>query len=410
MRRSILICLALTLCSPAVASAQMVKFTTNLGDLRVRLLRADAPTTVDNFMGYVGRGDYNGTIIHRSDKDLGVLQGGSHKFGGGSTYTPIPTQAPIPLEYRVPNTRGTLAMARTNDVNSATSAFFFNTDDNSTSLGPSNGGGYAVFGRVVDNAGLQTLDAMAALRVIPKGPNNALPVVNYPAGDTPAADNHVNVTSISIEDATAPAVTVTVPAADQRFTQNQDVDSAFSCTDPGGVGVESCTGAAKVPTGAVGQQTFTVTGTDAGGNTATRRVTYFVDAAPATTPPGTTPPGQTPPDTTPAKTIAPLPALRGTPSTSRRGVVTVTLRCAAKTRCAGRVSLFTKRRGRRISVGAKNYAVNVGKTVKFKLSLNRDGKGMFRRGGRKLKVSMEFIPSGRSQATLKRSFTLREKK
>jgi cyclophilin family peptidyl-prolyl cis-trans isomerase len=87
-----------------------------------------------------------------------IAQGGGYLASGLS----ISRKPPIPLEYKLPNARGTLAMARTSDLNSATSEWFFNVDDNSTVLGATNGGGYAVFARVI-GTGMSVVDAIAAL-------------------------------------------------------------------------------------------------------------------------------------------------------------------------------------------------------------------------------------------------------
>src|SRR6185436_8890019 len=144
-------------------SGSIAQFDTVLGKFNVELLSSDAPLSVANFLNYLGDGAYNGTLFHRS-LPLGVgtnriSQGGGYNAGGNS----IPRRAAIPLEYKLANTRGTLAMARTNELNSATSEWFFNVDDNTTVLGQGNGGGYAVFGRVI-GSGMSVVDAIGALQ------------------------------------------------------------------------------------------------------------------------------------------------------------------------------------------------------------------------------------------------------
>jgi cyclophilin family peptidyl-prolyl cis-trans isomerase len=120
-------------------------------------------TTVNNFMNYVNTGRYTDTIIHRSTTynpaGIQIIQGGSYVLDG-STINPIATDTPISLQAGVANVRGTIAMARTTDPNSATSGWFFNVTDN-----PGLDFNYAVFGAITDPAGLAVMDAIAALPV-----------------------------------------------------------------------------------------------------------------------------------------------------------------------------------------------------------------------------------------------------
>lgn len=154
------------------AQAQTVRIATNQGDILVQLDAAKAPKSVDNFLQYAKAGHYNGTIFHR------VIDGFMIQGGG---FTPDmqqkPTRAPIPLESRngLSNVRGTLAMARTNVPDSATSQFFINVADN-TGLDAENsntGRGYAVFGHVV--AGMDVVDKIRATPVEAKGAFQHLP-------------------------------------------------------------------------------------------------------------------------------------------------------------------------------------------------------------------------------------------
>ena len=171
-------------------------FHTTLGDIRVQLYPDVTPNTVTNFLSYVNSGAYNSSFFHRSVSGF-VIQGGGYTFVNGQAQT-IPTNAPIALEYNLPNTRGTIAMARSSDPNSATTQWFFNEVDNTTKLGPSNGGGYAVFGRIVDSAGLAIMDKIAALPIDNAGsPFDTLPVIDYNGSGNIQASNLVIVTSIT---------------------------------------------------------------------------------------------------------------------------------------------------------------------------------------------------------------------
>jgi cyclophilin family peptidyl-prolyl cis-trans isomerase len=151
------------LAGPLCHGATIVRFTTNLGTFDVELFDDTMPVTVANFLRYVDSSRYDSTFIHRSTtynpNTIQIVQGGGFALtGSGLSY--VATDAPIPLEASGRNFRGTLAMARTEDLNSATSQWFFNCTDN-----PGLDSNYAVFGRVVGNSGLAVLDAMASVPV-----------------------------------------------------------------------------------------------------------------------------------------------------------------------------------------------------------------------------------------------------
>ncbi|MFG6468245.1 peptidylprolyl isomerase [Roseateles sp. BYS87W] len=162
-------------CSPAGLAASAaskwgtVCMLTSSGEMVVELYDSYAPQTVANFYKYVSAGFYSNTLIHRVDRDF-VIQGGG--YTSGMVVKPA-LYAPIKLEANngLSNLRGTLAMARRSDADSATSQFFFNVVDN-TSLdyqSPANPG-YTVFGRII--SGLPTLDAI-----------NVVPTYTYSATD-----------------------------------------------------------------------------------------------------------------------------------------------------------------------------------------------------------------------------------
>ncbi len=136
-----------------------VKMTTTLGTIVIELDNAKAPASAANFIEYVKSGFYDGTIFHRVIPGF-MAQGGGFdtSFNQKTTNAPIKNEADNGLK----NDRGTLAMARTNDPNSATAQFFINYKDNGflnhSSPTPS-GWGYAVFGKVVE--GMDVVDEMA---------------------------------------------------------------------------------------------------------------------------------------------------------------------------------------------------------------------------------------------------------
>ena len=160
----VLLAAAFALGMHAAAQAQKVKFATSAGDIVVELDAAKAPKTVANFVEYVKAGHYDGTIFHRVIPNF-MIQGG----GMTPDMKEKATRAPIPLESGngLDNVRGTLAMARTMDPNSATAQFFINIADNEflDYKAPSaNGWGYCVFGKVVEGQ-----DVVDRIKDVPTG-------------------------------------------------------------------------------------------------------------------------------------------------------------------------------------------------------------------------------------------------
>jgi cyclophilin family peptidyl-prolyl cis-trans isomerase len=158
---------------PAVLTVtDTVRITTTLGVIELGLDRSHAPVTVANFLKYVNDGFYTSTVFHRVVRDF-VIQGGGFTREGGVLKEKTPTYRPIELESNngLSNLRGTIAMARTGNPDSAASQFYINTVDN-TSLnypGDDGVGGYAVFGKVT--AGLDVVDAIRAVAVTNQIPN-----------------------------------------------------------------------------------------------------------------------------------------------------------------------------------------------------------------------------------------------
>jgi peptidyl-prolyl cis-trans isomerase A (cyclophilin A) len=176
MSRRLVLAAALAACTlPAfaqnAATCPQVKLTTSMGAITIALDAAKAPKSVENFVGYVKSGHYDGTVFHR------VIDGFMIQGGG---FTPDmnqkPTKPPIAIESKngLHNGVYTVAMARTNDPNSATSQFFINVVDNARldyvgDMQP----GYTVFGRVT--GGTEVVDK---IRKVPTG--NKMGMANVP--------------------------------------------------------------------------------------------------------------------------------------------------------------------------------------------------------------------------------------
>jgi len=156
--RAILFCLALL---PGLAAAEgannpQVVIRTSEGDITLQLFADKAPLTVENFLAYVEDGFYNGTIFHRVIPNF-MIQGG----GFSADMREKPTLEPVANESknRLHNTRGTIAMARTNDPDSATSQFFINQRNNLRLDWAPGRPGYTVFGEVI--LGMDVVDFIA---------------------------------------------------------------------------------------------------------------------------------------------------------------------------------------------------------------------------------------------------------
>lgn len=176
-------------------TGQVAQFDTVLGKFNVELLANDAPLSATNFLSYVNDGSYANTIFHRSTP-LGANNTNRIIQGGGylTSSTAIIRKAPIALEYNLPNARGTLAFARSTALNSATSEWFFNVDDNTTVLGANNNGGYAVFARVL-GSGMSVVDAIAAVPTYNANPSTD---PNGPFGTLPLRDVNSTQTTITL--------------------------------------------------------------------------------------------------------------------------------------------------------------------------------------------------------------------
>ncbi len=149
---------------------ETVMLETTKGNIEIELDRARAPVTVDNFVRYVREGFFDGTVFHRVIPGF-MIQGGGFTPDG----VPKRTRQPIRLEARngLKNKAGAIAMARTNDPDSATSQFFINLVDNDFLDASPGNPGYAAFGAVT--AGMDAVKAIAAARTASRGPHGDWP-------------------------------------------------------------------------------------------------------------------------------------------------------------------------------------------------------------------------------------------
>ena len=197
----LMLTLAAALVSPAGAANPRVKLETTKGTIVIELDQAKAPITVGNFLEYVKSGFYDGTVFHRVIPDF-MIQGG----GFNPNMEQKATRETIVNESAngLVNKRGTLAMARTPDPNSATAQFFINLKDNGflDKANSQDGVGYCVFGKVVE--GMSVVDAIAQVQTATVGPNENVPM------------KPVAITKASVVGAAAAAKPPAAPASGQQ--------------------------------------------------------------------------------------------------------------------------------------------------------------------------------------------------
>ena len=190
MKKILSLCLVLLANSAAFATDPQVLIKTTQGDITVRLFADKSPITVANFLAYVDNGHYKGVIFHRVIPGFMIQTGGFNKaMQERPTLPPIKNEA----KNRVHNERKTLAMARTNDPDSATAQFFINVRNNFQLDWSPRNDGYTVFGEVTD--GMFAVDSIALVETgsfgghqdVPVEPITIVDVVRLAEGETAAS-------------------------------------------------------------------------------------------------------------------------------------------------------------------------------------------------------------------------------
>lgn len=246
---SAVLLMAATFCT----NATVVEIRTNVGVIEVNLFDETTPQTVANFLRYVNSGEYENNVVHRMIPDF-VIQGGGFKYtgpitsDGGFTLDSVATGDAVTNEPRLSNLRGTIAMAKGSDPDSARSQWFINLEDNNgnitcldTSIIPdvtcldSSVGGYTVFGQVIGD-GMQVADAIADSIIIQfASPFSDVPIRDYTQTDS---DNDVAITDenlIVISDIVVTDPTV-VTNPDLNPVVNTLINTAIDAPIDGGGG------------------------------------------------------------------------------------------------------------------------------------------------------------------------------
>ena len=249
---------------------QIAQIDTVRGKFNVELLAADAPKTVANFLNYVNKGAYTRTFFHRSVPGFVIQAGGFALPEGSSNITPIASDAPVVNEFKVPNTRGTLAMAKLGSgPNTATNQWFVNLADNRGNLDNQNGG-FTVFARVI-GTGMTVPDNIAALPIfnasqaLSDGAFNELPLIS----NTLNADTLVLVRSIKV-----------IPVYPAAPGDTAVLAFSVASSEPAIVGATISGSLLVLSPGSGGRATLTVRATDVNGNAAESVLVVTNGAAP----------------------------------------------------------------------------------------------------------------------------------
>jgi len=214
--------------------SSIVEIRTSLGIIEVNLFDNTTPETVANFLSYANSGAYADSVVHRSVSNF-IVQGGGFQYTGPVAVTSfsldsISTGTPVANEPNLSNMRGTIAMAKTSNPDSATSQWFINLSNNANSLDvTTNAGGFTVFGQVVGD-GMQVVDAIAALTLLNGGGAfGELPIRNYTQTDV---ENEVPITDdnlVVISD-----IVVTDTAVDTAANLNPTLNTLVNPPTGGG--------------------------------------------------------------------------------------------------------------------------------------------------------------------------------
>lgn len=224
--RALSFTLAALVATPALAT--QVRFETRFGDFVVELFDDEVPVTVDNFIEYIESGAYEDSILHRK-ADGFVIQGGGYTWTVEDTFENIETRDPIANESGISNTRGTIAMARTSDPDSATSQWFINLRDNSEILDGERTGdeaGYAVFGEVIGD-GMDVVDILASIQDFYLSTVfTEIPLFNYATGEERSINNYL-FTKVSIVGDETPPPMVINPGLNGAWFDNSDTGEGY---------------------------------------------------------------------------------------------------------------------------------------------------------------------------------------
>ena len=224
----------------AEASATIVRFETAQGRFDVNLYDKKTPATVANFLAYVNSGAYNTVVFHRSVSGF-IVQGGGYTFPGALPLGTVSARAAVVNEPLLSNVRGTIAMAKVaGNPNSATSQWFINVANNSSTLDTQNSG-FTVFGEVV-SGGMTVVDAINALPTFNVATGfEELPLRNYTTANLTAGvaitdQNLVYATTVSVLDSNVDSAASLTPVTNTLIKGSSSTSTSGSTSSSGGGG------------------------------------------------------------------------------------------------------------------------------------------------------------------------------
>lgn len=181
----------------SLVNATIVEFQTSQGNVQVNLFDKTTPKTVANFLKYIDEQHYTNSVVHRVSPNF-VVQGGGFIFEGDWPLSRIATNSAVANEPIYSNVKGTIAMAKSSDPNSATDQWFFNLTNNASNLDLQNSG-FTVFGQVIGD-GMTVVEKIAGLALCQDIPMIEYSTQNCSDKSTPGIENFVAIYDIAIID------------------------------------------------------------------------------------------------------------------------------------------------------------------------------------------------------------------
>jgi peptidyl-prolyl cis-trans isomerase A (cyclophilin A) len=234
MFKNILFIVLLLVSSTLTVNATIVEFQTSQGNIQINLFDQTTPKTVANFLQYIDAQHYTNSVIHRVSPGF-VVQGGGYNFSGDWPLSRIETNAAVQNEPVYSNVKGTIAMAKNSDPNSATDQWFFNLANNASNLDLQNSG-FTVFGQVIGD-GMTVVEKIAGFGLCNNSGLVGIPMIEYTSQDcsditTPGIENFVVINQVVIIDSSEVTDANLSPIKNTLITQTTTPEP--TSTDGGG--------------------------------------------------------------------------------------------------------------------------------------------------------------------------------
>ena len=207
----------------SLVNATIVEFQTSQGNFQVNLFDQTTPKTVDNFLQYIDEQHYTNSVVHRVSPGF-VVQGGGFTFEGDWPLARIATNPAVINEPVYSNVKGTIAMAKSSDPNSATDQWFFNLANNASNLDLQNSG-FTVFGQVIGD-GMTVVEKISGLDLCQDIPMTEYSSQNCSEQTTPGIENFVVINQVIIIDSSEVTDADLSPVKNTLLTEEEEPKSS----------------------------------------------------------------------------------------------------------------------------------------------------------------------------------------